>query len=107
MKLTRTIVLIVIALTMCVAGCNREGSKLVGTWKNQTMPETVEFNKDKTGLFMVKDQPALPFTWAMTDSNVRIDVAYQGKVQTLFGRMDNKSLILEGKGQQAVYTKTD
>lgn len=102
-----TVVVAVLAM-MFAPGCKKGEPTVVGTWKNQTLPEVVQFRKDHTGTFVVKGEPGLSFSWSEPGQNaVQLDVGYQGKVQTLTGRVEKNTLILEGKGAQAVYSRTE
>jgi hypothetical protein len=109
MKLLRAVTLIVTVLGLTLLfGCNRTESQLIGKWKNISLEEVVVFKNDKTGTFEVKNNPGLAFKWSiLSDNKVKIDIVYMGKTQTLFGKLDNNSFVLEGRDEQAVYKKTD
>jgi hypothetical protein len=90
-----------------ILGCNKTGNDLIGVWNNVQTPESVSFRADKSGIFVVKDRPSLAFTWSTVDNTnrVKIDIAFQGRVRTLNGRVEGENFILEGTGQQATYRK--
>ncbi len=93
---------LVIAVFIC--GCSKTGVTPVGVWGNAQLPETVEFRSDKSGVFVVKGQPSLAFTWeAADDSRVKVNVNFQGTIRSLAGRIDGDTFFLEGAGQQATY----
>ena len=105
MKLVKVLMLILVA-TLCVWGCAKSGTDPVGVWSNIQTPESVEFKADKSGLFVVKDQPSLAFTWAAVDNNrVKVDINFHGTVRTLLGRVEGDMFILEGSGQKATYRR--
>ncbi len=90
-----------------VFGCAKGESALVGTWANVQVPETIEFKNDRTGVFVVKDKPSLPFKWAVADNGrVKLDIDIQGTVRTLYGKLDNGAFVMESDGQKATYRKT-
>jgi hypothetical protein len=97
-----------IAVIFSVAGCNKDNNRIVGKWKNQSLQEIVEFKSDKTGIFLVKGSPSLPFRWTMaTDDNVKIDIPYQGESRTLMGNLEKDMFILNGQGEQAIYVRME
>ena len=106
MKAINTLKLVLI-VAIFIFGCNRTSNDLIGVWSNAQTPETVAFRADKSGIFVVKDQPSLAFTWSTVDNTnrVKIDINFQGTVRTLLGRVEGDSFILEGTGQQATYRK--
>ena len=108
MKLSRiTKLMVVVLLCLAFIGCNRTESKLIGKWKNISLPETVEFKSDKSGTFEVKNNPSLSFGWKILDEGrVEIDVNYMGNIQKLYGKLEKDTFVLEGKGEQAVYKKS-
>ncbi len=109
MKFLRTALLIVCVVTLsCLVGCSKADSRLVGKWKNQSLPEIVEFKSNNTGIFVVKDSPALPFTWTIVKGNeVRIDIPFQGQIRSLPGRVEKNVFTLNGQGEQAVYVRME
>lgn len=109
MKFVRMALLMVCVVAVsCLVGCSKADTRLVGKWKNQSLPEIVEFKSDKTGIFLVKDSPPLSFTWAIeSGDNVRIDIPYQGKIQSLSGNVDKNVFVLNGKGEQALYVRME
>ncbi len=95
---------LVIVASLLVWGCARSGDNLVGVWANTQTPETVEFKTDHSGIFVVRNQPSLAFTWVTLDNNrVKVDISFQGRVQSLMGRVDGDDFFLEGSGQRATY----
>ncbi len=95
---------LVIAASLLVCGCAKSGSGPVGVWSNTQTPETVEFKADRSGVFVVKDQPSLAFTWTTLDNNrVKVDISFHGSVRTLLGRVDGDDFVLDGSGQRATY----
>ena len=93
---------------LALCGCNRPGKELMGKWANTAMQETVEFKADNSGVFQVQGMPSLPFSWKMLDKErIVLDVPFQGKSKTLYGRLTGDSFMLEGEGgQQAVYRRS-
>ena len=56
----------------------------------------------------MQGNPGLPFTWTVVEGKrVKIDIPYMGRIQTLFGKVADDAFVLEGKGEQAVYKKTE
>jgi len=103
-----TLLMVSVVVFSCLVGCSKADTRLVGKWKNQSLPEIVEFKNDKTGIFLVKDSPPLSFTWTIeSGDNVRIDIPYQGKVQSLSGNVDKNVFVLNGKGEQALYVRME
>lgn len=89
-----------------ILGCTRSETTLTGTWTNVQTPETVEFKSDQTGLFVVKDKPSLPFRWSLVDNGrVKMDINYLGTVKTLYGKIDNGTIVMESDGVKATYRK--
>lgn len=108
MKPMKMICLAFLMMTVLILGCDRTESRLVGKWKNVSMPEIVEFKDNKTGVFVVQGNPSLAFTWKVVEGKrVKIDISYMGRIQTLFGKVADDAFVLEGKGEQAVYKKTE
>lgn len=106
MKISRAVRLLVVAV-LFVFGCAKGESTLVGTWANVQLPETIEFKSDRTGVFVVKDKPSLPFKWTVVDNDrVKLDIDVQGTVRTLYGKLDNGAFVMETDGQKATYRKT-
>lgn len=100
--------MVCVAAMSCLFGCSKAENRLVGKWKNQSLPEIVEFRNDKTGIFIVKDSPALPFNWTIESGNsVRVDIPYQGQIRSLSGSMEKNVIILNGTGEQAVYVRME
>ncbi|RII25754.1 MAG: hypothetical protein CXR31_12115 [Geobacter sp.] len=109
MKFLKAALLMALVVAIfCQAGCNKNESRLVGKWRNQSLPEIVEFKNDKTGTFIVKDGSPLSFTWKIVKGdNVQLDIPYQGKVRSLTGSVDKNVFVLNGQGEQAVYMKME
>lgn len=109
MKLLRMALLLVCVVALsCLVGCSKADTRLVGKWKNQSLPEIVEFKSDKTGIFLVKDNPPLSFTWRIdSGDSVKIDVPYQGHVRSLSGNVEKNVFILNGQGEQALYVRME
>ena len=109
MKLLRTALLMVCVVALsCLVGCSKADTRLVGKWKNQSLPEIVEFKNDKTGIFLVKDNPPLSFTWTIVKGdNVKIDISYQGQVRSLTGSVEKDVFVLNGQGEQALYVRME
>jgi hypothetical protein len=105
MKTANYIIVPMLFLLLSVAGCGRE-SRVTGTWKNTSLPETVDFRKDHTGSFTVQNNPSLPFTWKeLPDGRIEVNINFMGNVRTLYGKMEKDTFVLSGKGEQAVYNK--
>ena len=103
MRIVTALKLVIVA-SLLVWGCTKSGDNLVGVWGNTQTPETVEFKADQSGIFVVKGQPSLAFTWVTLDNNrVKVDISFQGRVQSLLGRVVGDDFILEGSGQRATY----
>ncbi|GFE59084.1 hypothetical protein [Geobacter sp. AOG1] len=109
MKFLKMALLMVCVVSLsCLVGCSKADTRLVGKWKNQSLPEIVEFKSDKTGIFLVKDSPSLPFTWTVVKgSEVRIDIPFQGQVRSLTGSVEKNVFTLNGQGEQAVYVRME
>lgn len=106
--LRRALLMASVVAISCQVGCSKADTRLVGKWKNQSLPEIVEFKSDMTGIFLVKDRPALPFTWKIVSgNNVRIDLPFQGQIHSLAGNVENDQFTLNGKGEQAVYVRME
>src|SRR5512146_3421279 len=106
MNIYRAVRVLVVAVLFAF-GCAKGESALVGTWANAQLPETIEFKNDRTGVFVVKDKPSLPFKWAVADNGrVKLDIDIQGTVRTLYGKLDNGAFVMETNGQTATYRKT-
>lgn len=98
---------LLIVVVLFAFGCAKGDVSLVGTWSNVQLPETIEFKSDRTGVFVVKDKPSLPFKWTVADNGrIKLDIAVQGTVRTLYGKLDNGAFVMENDGQKATYRKT-
>lgn len=103
-----TFLKLIIVVVLFVYGCSKAGTEPVGVWSNVQTPESVEFKADNTGLFVVKGLPSLVFTWKpIKNSQVRVDVNFQGTMRTLIGRVEGDNFILEGSGQKATYSRVN
>lgn len=97
---------LLIAVVFFVWGCARSEVSPSGTWANVRAPETVEFRGDKTGIFVVKDRPSLPFKWVIApDGRVKMDIVYMGATRTLYGTINDGTLVVENAGQKETYRK--
>jgi hypothetical protein len=97
---------LLIILVLFVFGCAKDDLKVTGTWANVRASETIEFKKNKTGIFIVKDRPSLPFKWSTAAGDVvRIDIAFMGSTKSLYGKIDNGMLVVESPGQKETYRK--
>ncbi len=106
MNIARGLRVLVIAVLFAF-GCAKGEVSPVGTWANDKLPETIQFKDDRTGVFVVKDKPSLPFKWTIADKDrVKMDIDFQGTVKTLYGKVDNGTFVMEGDGQKATYQKT-
>ncbi len=105
MTISRTVRLSIVA-ALFIFGCAKSEVALVGTWANVQLPETIEFKSDRTGVFVVKDKPSLPFKWTVDNNGqVRVDIDVQGTVKTLYGKVDNGVFVMGSDGQKATYRK--
>ena len=103
MRIVTALKLVIVA-SLLLWGCAKSGTDPSGVWNNTQTPEAVEFKADRSGTFIVKDRPSLAFTWVTLDNNrVKVDISFQGRVQSLLGRIDGDDFILEGSGQRATY----
>ncbi len=107
MNISRAARLLIVAV-LFVFGCAKSEVSVVGTWANVQLPETIQFKADRSGLFVVKDKPSLPFKWTVVDNGrVKMDIDVQGTVKTLYGKVDNGLFVMESDGQKATYRKTE
>jgi hypothetical protein len=105
MKIARVVTPFVVSILLAF-GCAKSDLKVTGTWANVRAPETIEFKKDKTGHFAVKDRPSLPFKWdAAEGDRVKIDVNFMGTTRTMYGKIDDGMLVVESAGQKETYQK--
>jgi hypothetical protein len=105
MKAVNMMKLVFVAVIF-ICGCTKTESNLVGAWSNLQTPESVEFKADKSGLFLVKDQPSLAFVWKVVDNDrVKVDINFHGSVRTLIGKVEGDRFVLEGSGQKATYRR--
>ncbi len=105
MSISRAGRLLIFAVLLAF-GCAKGEVTLVGTWANVQLPETIEFKNDRTGIFVVKDKPSLPFKWTVADDGrVKLDIDVQGTVRTLYGKLDKGAFVMENNGQKATYRK--
>ena len=108
MKVLRSILLLTVAVVCLVfLGCN-QGNDVTGKWKNTNLPETIEFKKDKSGIFTVQNAPSLPFKWKILgDGRIQLDINFMGTAKTLYGKLEKNTFVLIGNGEQAVYNRLD
>ena len=107
MKLLKLSVSILILATLLEgAACKSKQDRLIGLWDNVLLPETVQFKKDNTGQFVVKNMPTLRFTWQkMSDNTFQMNIDFEGGKKVLNGTLDNDTISLKNNGLTAVYTK--
>ena len=106
MNVRRTLSLIPLLIVSILTGCGNGDSQLIGKWQNENLPETVQFMKNKTGVFEVRDNPSLPFKWSLEDGNrIRLEFVVGGASKTLQGTIVKDEFFLRNAGQQAVYRK--
>ena len=108
MKVLKMILLLgIAAVCLSFLGC-KQGNDVTGKWKNINLPETLEFRQDKTGIFIVQNNPNLPFKWKVLDNGkIELDINFMGNPRTLYGKMEKNTFILTGNGEQAVYSRID
>jgi hypothetical protein len=106
MKLVKVLIVVSLAaFCLIFFGCKQKND-VTGMWKNVNLPETLEFRKDQTGTFTVKNNPSLQFKWqALPDGRVELDVAFMGNKRVLYGKIEKDTFILSGNGEQAVYSR--
>jgi hypothetical protein len=108
MKMRRHANLFLAFFLLVIIGCSKTESKLIGKWQNTKMQETVEFRKDKSGVFDVLGAPPVPFKWSVrNDDGVRLDFVVMGTPKTLFGKLDKGLFVLGGNQMEATYRKID
>jgi hypothetical protein len=109
MKYLKSVVTMLGIVALCtLAACSRQDTPLTGRWINQSLPETVEFKNDHSGVFVVQGSPSLPFKWSLLNGNsVRIEIPYKGQSRSLAGIVERNTLTLNGREEQAVYVKME
>jgi hypothetical protein len=84
MKFRKTMMLGLLLFVAGAFGCQKQESKLVGTWNSVKTPSSIKFNADKTGEIMQKTNPNLPplipFQWTLVKGNdFQVQVTMNGK----------------------------
>ena len=107
-KISAIMPILALICLVCIGCSKHDNASLIGKWQNVSMPETVDFKADQTGTFEIQGSPGLAFNWEKRiDGTVRVNIRFQGKIQTLTGRIDKDTFILEGNNEQARYKKMD
>lgn len=90
-------------LLVCLSGCSKPESKLIGKWVNESTASSIEFNKEHTGEIFQRTNPAMPpyipFKWTMLDDRqFKVEVGAPGNstAPVAKGRLEgDDTLILE------------
>ena len=88
---------------LAAAGCNRQDSKLVGTWQNVKTPSSIQFDKENKGVIYQRTNPGLPpniaFKWTMLKENgfiVEVPVEGSAGAPQAHGKIgDDDTIVIE------------